>query len=153
MAEPSRRRFEPGETGAIRARVFTDGRFGRQDLRIRVATDESAHSAVLLKLRGHVRVVLVPQPYRLVLRDLEPGAERSAEIRVQAREEVEDPRIETRGEGLDATLERVGEREWIVRLLLEPSTDTFGGVAFSARHVESGKRAEIWIPVIWSVAR
>ena len=153
QAEPSQRRFEPGESGVIRTRVYTDGRFGPQTLRLRISTDEGAHNGVLLMLRGHVRVVLRPEPYRLVLRDLAADRERTDEIRVRAREEVDDPRIETRGAGLGATLERVGEREWIVRLTLRPSGTTFGGVAFSVRHVESGQRAEIWIPVVWSVAR
>ena len=153
LAEPSGRRFEPGEAGTIRTQVFTDGRFGRQDLRIRVSTDESKHSAVLLKLRGDVRVVLVPQPYRLVLRDLQPGIERTAEIEVLANDPVEDPKIETRGEGLSAELESTGDRQWKVRLTLKPSTTTLGGISFSVRPRGAERRAEIWIPVVWSVAR
>ena len=153
LAEPSGRRFESGAAGTVRVQVYTDGRFGRQDLRIRVSTDESAHSAVLLKLRGHVRVVIVPSPYRLVLHGLEPGVEASADLSVFANEAVEDPRIETRGDGLSATLERIGDRDWAVHLRLVPSATTFGGVAFSVRDQATGKRAEIWIPVVWSVTR
>jgi hypothetical protein len=153
LAEPSKRRFEPGESGVVRAQVYTDGRFGRQDLRIRVSTDESAHSAVLLRLRGHVRVVLRPDPYRVVLRGLEPEVEHSGLVRVFANEEIENPKVETRGAGLRAKLARVADREWEVRFTLRPAATTFGGVSVSARHKESGKHAEIWIPIVWSVAR
>ncbi|MHC4550436.1 MAG: DUF1573 domain-containing protein [Planctomycetota bacterium] len=153
-AAPSVAYLDPGQTGTVRARFVTDGRYGPQRLRIRVTTDEAERSGVFLTLRGSVRAVLRPRPARLFLRETAPGAHHEAEIDVAVLEPIAAPRLATKGPGLQAAIVAHDAD----RLTLQTTLDVparvgtrFGGVTLSYRHRESGRTLETWIPIVWVV--
>ncbi|MHC4341352.1 MAG: DUF1573 domain-containing protein [Planctomycetota bacterium] len=151
QARPSARWIEAGARGSVRAELLLDGRYGPQDLRIRVRTDESEQSGTLLTLRGRAKVVVRPRPARLILRELTPGSTLERRIQLQVLEPIDDPRIE--GRGVDAALEHEGDQLFVragirVAMAVGPK---FCGILVKSRHRETGRDVETWIPVIWTV--
>jgi hypothetical protein len=149
-AVPSARWLESGARGVVRAKLILDGRYGPQDLRIRIRTDESEYSGTLLTLRGNARVVVRPDPKRLFLGELAPGSRHERRIGLEMLEPTEDPRIECRGAGIRAELgaDRVLEVDIEVPRSVGPR---FHGILLTSRHRETGRDVETWIPVVWTV--
>jgi hypothetical protein len=153
-AVPSARWIPSGGRGSVRAKFATQGRFGPQAVHIRVRTDEGPRTGALLKLRGTVHAVLRPSPPRVFLGDVLPGEEGRAHVGVEALEPIADLALATEGKGLAAELEPGDEDQFGLRVVVRAPASVgtkVAGVRLRYMHVESGRRLEAWIPVVWTV--
>ncbi|MFI5402350.1 MAG: DUF1573 domain-containing protein [Planctomycetota bacterium] len=136
---------EPRGRGTIKATLSTEGRQGRQTLRVRVRTDEGARGGTRLTLAGEIRVALRPQPPRILLGAVAPGSEHVAEIRVEKLEPLPDVNVTCSGDGLSA--EKLAEDAASLTLRVTVK------VPWTRAGQQRGVRlaGDTWIPVAWIV--
>jgi hypothetical protein len=147
-AEASTTVVEPGARGTVKVKVSTTGRQGAQSFRVHVRTDEGAQGGTTLRVKGEIRIAFRARPAQVVFGAVEPGTERTADVRVEKLEPVEGITVTARGEGL--SVERVAEdaQGLTLRVALKvPWSRTARGTSVTL----ATKDASSWIPVTWHV--
>jgi hypothetical protein len=154
-AEPSIRYVEPGGSGVVRVTVDTSGRYGRQNFRVRVRTDEGERTGAELAIKGEIRTSLRPQPPRVFLGVVEPGTEHTFEIKVEKLEPVGEIKVtcESRQGGSPKGVLVARKTAEDEKGLTVEATATIPWVKGSQIHgvVFDAKGGKTQVPVVWTV--
>lgn len=146
--ETSSSYVEPGAGGKITAVIHTTGREGSQSFRIYVQTDEGPQTGATLMVKGAIRVALRARPGVVSLGIVDPGAERTADVRVEKLEPVHETSVKASGDGV--SVEKVAEDAKGLTLKITVKVPWKRATRGNGVTVTAAE-GSAWIPVAWTV--